>query len=260
MALVQVDLRAAFSSIVSRLPGKGDTRKVLEGLGAAARAEWISLASDELRSTSRDYIQSISQVALEEKRASIQLVGVLPNMVEQGWPQTDLRETVLTSPKAKTAAKGHRYLAVPFRHGTPGTKGSNVGPAMPKPIHNVAKTLAATMTAPGRPGMTVKGERLHAGMPMGRQARQILETKIRPWHTTSIYTGMIRKVATYGERAGGGPVMQASYQTFRTISDAVKRDSRHWVHPGIKARHLAEKVQAFVGRVATKVVSDAMMT
>jgi hypothetical protein len=183
-------------------------------------------------------------------------------MVEEGWPETDLRTTVLRSPHAHIAKDGSKYLAIPFRHGAPGSSGRNVGRPMPKPIHNVARYLAATQTASGlggQPSRQQAGDRLGlASSHMNRSARNILESKEKPWHTTSIYTGMIRKVSSYGKGAKGKAVMQSSYQTFRTISSNVRNAPEHWRHPGIEARELAVKVQTFVGSIAGQVFQDAV--
>lgn len=254
MPIIDVDIVKISSALLSRLPSKNDMTKALQALGAAARAEWISQASDELHSTARDYIQGIGEPQLGDNRVSITLAGALPLMIESGWPQTDLRTTILKSPRAKTSQDGHKYMAIPFRHGTPGTSGRNVGRPMPKPIHNVARHLAPTMA--GSQGQRAMGERLHAGMKMGQRARTILQTKERSWHSGSIYTGMIRKVEVYG-RSSGGVTTQSSYQTFRTISENVRRDARHWIHPGIKARRIIPRVQKLVAEIAPKVLADA---
>lgn len=254
MAILEVDTSKVATAVLSTIPTKRDLQKALKALGAAARAEWISQASDELRSTARDYVQGIGEPQVGENVVSVTLAGRLPLMVEEGWPQTDLRTTVLKSPHAKTAKAGHKYMAVPFRHGTPGTSGRNVGRPMPKPIHNVAKHLSPTMTSPY--GHKMKGSQLHPAMPMSQKARKILGTKEREWHSTSIYAGMIRKVGVYGKSAAG-PVMQSSYQTFRTISEAVKNDPRHWIHPGIRARRIIPRVQKLILKIAPKVIADA---
>jgi hypothetical protein len=259
MAVVKVNADKMVTAVVKLLPGKNDIQKGLQALGAAARAEWISQASDELRSTSRAYIQGIGEAVVGENSVSITLTGRLPLMVEEGWPQTDLRTTLLRSPKAKTSKAGHKYMSIPFRHGTPGTSGRNVGRAMPRPIHNVAKHLGATHSPARRLGL--QGPRqpaLHAGMKMSRKAKTILESKEKKWHSSSIYTGMIRKVAEYRNPDTGETSMQSSYQTFRTISENVKVDPNHWLHPGIKARRIIPRVQRTVRTIASKVFADAI--
>lgn len=258
MPLVRVDIEQMRRDVVRSLPAKSDVKKALRAIGAAARAEWISLAGSELKSSSRDYIQGISEPKFSERSVQIQLTGMLPNMVEQGWPETDLRTTVLRSPKAKTNKDGGKYLAVPFRHGTPGSGGSNVGLPMPKAIHQAAKGLQTTDrwgTVPRLSGSS----RLTLSTPgLTKPAIKILESKQKDWHSTSIYTGMIRKLATYGATQAGRKVTQTSYSTFRTISSSVKNDPRSWLHPGIKKRELAKKVEKYIKEVLPQIFSDAV--
>lgn len=262
MTLLRVNLNTMREEVISRFPSKRDVRKTLVALSAAARAEWISLASDQLKSSSRDYIQGIGEPVVGERSATIQLTGTVPNMVEEGWPPTDLRSTVLKSPHAHVSKDGSKYLAIPFRHGVPGSGGRNVGNPMPKPIHNVARHLAASQTTSALRELT--GSRRDFGGRLGlhsshmnKKAHAILESKEKDWHSTSIYTGMIRKVSSYGKTAKGKVTIQSSYQTFRTISSKVRNAPEHWQHPGIQARQLAVKVQDFVRSIAGQVIFDA---
>lgn len=255
MPLISVDLSKMRSDVIRSLPAKQDVKKALRAIGAAARAEWISQASNELKSSSRDYIQGIGEPKVSERSVQIQLTGALPNMVEQGWPETDLRTTVLRSPKAKTNKKGGKYLAVPFRHGVPGSSGANVGAPMPKPIYQAAKNLQGVNS----PVQRLAGTRLTLDTPgLPKKAADILGTKQKEWHTTSIYMGMIKKVAMYGATQSGQAVKQATYSTFRTISSSVKNDPRSWLHPGIKKRGLAKKVEKYVREVLPKIFADAV--
>ena len=264
MPSISVDVRAALRALLDVLPSPADTKKIATALGAAAYANWVELASDGLQSTSRDYIQGLTKPVLLPSAPGmivrLQLIGVLPNMVEQGWPRTDLRTTVLLSPKAKTSKAGHKYLSISFRHGAPGSGKRNVGSAMPKPIHNVARELAGTTTsykgdpAKYRERLTTQiGDQV--ALRGGGTVGDLLRKRSKSWHTTSIYTDMIRKVAAYGVRKDGTPNMQSSYATFRTISAGVKNDERSWMHPGIERREYAKKVQTQIGKTAAGIVA-----
>jgi len=261
MSIVRIDLSKLTGALAGALPHKADTQRVLQGIGAAAVQKWKRLAQTELTSSSRDYAAGI-QVFYEGNSAFVELVGTLPNLIENGFPGGDMRDWMLKSPKAKRGKNG-RYLVIPFRHGTPGTGGRNVGTAMPAAIHDVAKVLGATLSRPGvggRDGKTAWGERLHAGLSMGKTARKILLRKEKSWHASSIYTGMVRKEKTY-ERA-----TQSSYQTFRTISERVIRGEKdeqgkatqHWYHPGVAARRFAPKVQKHVEKLAMGILTQAL--
>src|SRR4029077_17592017 len=86
-----------------------------------ARAHWIQLAGETFKTTHQDYVNGSQEVEQENRlEASITLKGVLPNMLEQGHEAYDMKEGMLESPKAKTSAKGGKYLAIPMTHGGPG--------------------------------------------------------------------------------------------------------------------------------------------
>lgn len=257
MPILTIDISRLRRTTLGALPASADVDRVLAGIGAASRQRWIKLAQSELRSTARDYVQGIQEVEIKGRVASISLVGVLPNMIERGWPKTDLRTTLLNSPKAKTAKDGSRYMAIPFRHGTPGSGGANVGRPMPDSIYGYAKKLAPTLSRPTMGGgmkAVLYGGRLEPRANMKAEARAVLTTKAKPWHSMSIYRGMIRQQKTYAKAS------QSSYTTFRMISTNVRNGKAHWIHPGIQARRLAEKVQADIGKMLGEFVATSMST
>jgi hypothetical protein len=261
-ALITVDTTRAKAVILSAMPATADRDRILRGLGAAAVATWKKLAQQELRSTSRDYIAGISApVITKGEKVEVVLEGRVPNMVEQGWNGGDMRQWLLTGPKVKQGVNGP-YAVIPFRHGSPGTGGRNVGNGMPGPIYDVARKLAPTISRPGQAisgqggRTTIWGARLHPGMPMKSEARAILERTEKPWHATSIYMGMVRKA----QPTRGGRYQTSGFQTFRTISMHTREPGKHWVHPGIKARGLAKKVEEQMVALAHQIVGIATGT
>jgi hypothetical protein len=146
-------------------------------------------------------------------------------------------------------------------------KGRNVGTAMPQALRNPARRLAATLSRPGllhgrdQHGHTIYGQRLHPDVfRMSRKAKEILNTPHRPWHSTSIYTGMIRQEKYYKGTA------QSQYTTFRRISSKVSINRKtgqpataeHWIHPGITPRHFANKTQAYVESIAPDIITNVI--
>lgn len=251
--------------------GGDEINQVLEDIGAAARAEWVRLASKDKSSFRYDYINGIQEVSSPRPgRVVISLVGEVPHMLEDGAPRTDLRDILLGPhvPESPLGERGkHRslnddfYRAIPFRHMTPGTadepRGKTHGQEMGKPysgamaeadaaklgrdVYSQAKQLAASRTSPH--GGTAYGGRLSPGTggayPL---ANKTTGTK----HKTDIYAGMIREEKTY-EKA-----VQNQYVTFRTISTGVQDGS--WIRKPITARHYAEKVSAYAARLAPRVI------
>lgn len=262
-------------SIQAALAGMGATPKqaaqVARGVGAAAFATWKQMAQNELHASARDYMQGLQLEHANQKQVGwtsrIVLNGTVPNMIEQGWPGGNMRAWMLKSPKAKSTKDGGKYLVVPYRHGVPSTKGRNVGNPMPKDVYGAAKQLAPTFTSVFEPtsltgrlrSQTTWGGRLTrqglSALELSPKARQKVQDRLnelkRPWHTTSIWTGMIRNEAQY-EKA-----KQSSYATFRTISSR-SRDPRSWMHPGITARHFATRTQDKISGILTRVMLQVL--
>lgn len=259
-SLIKVDVGRMVTDVLGRVPRKGDTARILRGLTAAATAFWKKEAVTKLRSTSRDYVFGIQKPDVGPSKAVITLLGVLPNLVEQGFAGGDMRKYMLSGPRARIAKAGHRYLIVPFRHGTPGTGGRNVGRPMPPEVYAGARKLGATVSRPGeavggRPGRTVRyGERLgpsSAGLKAA--GRRILESKERPWHATSIYTGMIRE-----EKQFAKATQTTGYMSFRVLSEKTKRADEHWLHPGIRPRRFAANTARYVARITKDIVAASV--
>lgn len=229
-------LKINASRIVPVILGVVPTRAALNEqarhLGDAARSEWVRLAQQELKSTSRDYIAGIGepQVKRAGREVHISLEGMMPNMIEHGWPGGNMREFLAHAgaPNAKQGKEGQWYNHIPFRHGSPGTGGRNVGRPMNRKVWAAAKELGA-------------GQRLNHKKMVDTKLAKLITRKIRRWHHSGRYEGLTR--------TGGG------FMTFRTISEKVPRG---WVHPGIRARRLANKVQDFVAELAGHLMDEGL--
>ena len=142
--------------------------------------------------------------------------------IEEGSPEYDMKKSLATAPKARTAKDGSKYLIIPFRHGIPGTRGM---PAMPKAVYKLAKAMSFSHH------LGVVGSRLSAtghqvplfGYQWGDRLGKGLAPKSKPWHVTDPYAGMVRfKDATKAKTAAG-------YITFRVMSE--KSSARSWIRP-----------------------------
>lgn len=246
--VIQINLDHLKAQVLASLPHTADVERMVKGLGAAAMQRWKKAAQTELKSTAQDYIDAL-KLTQTRNRVTIELQPTvngkpnpIPLMVEQGWDGGDMRQWLLKSPKAHQGAKGP-YVNVPFRHGTPGTTERNVGRQMPKSIYQEAKQLQAQVGRPGpritrQGGATVvHGHRLRPHAGMNEHARALLNKLEKPWHSTSIYMGMIRKEQVTSKKKD-----TSGYFTWRRISQFSRDPENHWIHPGIDARHLAEKV------------------
>ena len=263
--LVTVDVSDLMAEVTRQLPSRADMMEIKRTVGTSALKFWRDQADKHLKGTSREYVQGLSY---KEKgtRAFITLSGQLPNMVENGFPGGDMRDWLLKGPNAKMGKNG-MYNTIPFRHGTPGTGGRNVGPPMPRAVYNAAKKLeeptrstAKKLTQQGGQPV-IYGHRLSPDMKNAtRRLKEILTTKKKPWHTTGIHSGMIREEKTYKNDT------QNQYTTFRRISrnrrsgkdpeSGQMRDS--WMHPGIKPRHYAMKTRDHIAKIMPGVLRLAM--
>jgi hypothetical protein len=233
---------------------------LLQDIAEAARDKWITTAGAELRTSRRDYLESIQAVELKKGVATIRLVGQLANLIENGMPQLDLRTTLL-GPNVRISEVGEYgkhltirptgevgyYRAIPFRHSVPGTGGA-VGPEMGsqykdvvedagklgKDVYGEAKKLKATVSDPYKG--TKWGGRLTAA-----DMEKLGVPKLKPHHSAPIFQGMVRERKTY-EKA-----RQTQYMTFRTISTLV---STGWIRPATEGRHYGKKVAEYVRQMA----------
>lgn len=218
--------------------------------------------------TSREYVQSVTltEYPLSATKilrggvvpvASVALVGWLPNAIENGISQFDMKPGLLRGRNAKASKEGGMYNTVPFRHGTPGSTGhagspmgsaeqrSGMSPAAAKQlgttIHNAAKRLSATTTHASS-GRTQWGARLPAGVGGAK--------KLKPIHTTDIYAGMVRQEKTYKLAT------QSQYSTFRRVSTSSA--SAKWIHPGIRPHKFFEAAAKRIPRIADRIFANAL--
>jgi hypothetical protein len=253
--MIDIHIDELIPSLLARLGSPELVEAILDDLAAGARAEWIRLARSGLGDSRADYIQGIQPVALERGARVIALVGWLPNAIENGIDRYDMRDTLLGpgSRLTKISKDGTRYGSVPFRHGTPGSRGGAgvpmgrpYGPSMGqesaaelgKDIYKAAKGLEASRLFRNKGG-THWGERLPAGM----------APRLAPHHKTDIHAGMVRVQHKYKKST------QSQYMTFRTISE---RNPEGWFHPGIQARNLAGEVETWINRRAPRIVATTV--
>ena len=95
-----------------------------------------------------------------------------------------------------------------------------------------ARALAPTLS-PSQGGRTQWGGRLPPG----------LAPKLRPDHHSDPLAGIVRREAAYSAAAAAGS--QSTYRKWRRITQWGKP----WIHPGIRAAHIASKVMAQMGQI-----------
>lgn len=246
--------------------------EVMRDVVAGARDHWIKLARERFHTTKVEYIDAIQEVEWRGKdSAAIALVGVLPNILEQGMAATDMHDTLLgpNVPVAPMGEKGKHerveggyFRAIPFRHYTPGagSYGAQMGKALAKlmgtdyskrigaAVYAAAKKLQPTLTDPYT-GKSAWGERLDAPrMAELQKRRKISIPKIKPYHASDPYSGMVRIQKTYGSKDPRST--QSHYKTFRTIAvdgGGNPIGSSPWIRSATAGAFLAKEVSEYVG-------------
>lgn len=199
---------------------------VVEDVATEFARHWETEAKSSLRQSRSLYVNAIN-VAKRGQFASVVYLNPaawLPNAIEMGHGEFDMKKGLLNSKKVKYTKKGKPYITVPFRFGVPSTIGDSTAFAgiMPKAIHNVVKRQA--------PGESLKmGDissqyKIPKSVALRNQVKSgIFTAAIQRSEKTSIYKGM--------QKTEGG------YVTFRRVSLA--SDSDRWIHPGFQAKNLA---------------------
>ena len=240
---------------------------IVRQLASAAVDKWARIAAKKLVTSRKVYQDGLQKPTFVGGTATVALIGTVPNIVENGMPETDLHDTLLgpNVPVAPPGQPGKRlrkdggfYRAIPFRHQVPGTIGLTGSPmgrayeregkvntaALGKAVWKEAKGLDPTLGEPY--GKVAYGGRLPAGVggayPLKRRAAP-------GYHSTDIYAGMIRSEKTYGE--GTKAKRQAFYTTFRMISTG----SPGWVRPKTSGIKAAPEVAKHVESIAQKAIN-----
>lgn len=237
--------------------------QIARELAEGARAYLIKFAGERLHSTRADYLAGIQAVQRDGKGVMINLVGALPNMVENGWDAHDLRSTLLGNNATgwKINADGRRYRSIPFRHKSPGAGpqgGQPMGSAYHSEMGVMSRSADNVVVEDSRKlgrkvyraaSRLVTSQESRAGM-AGRTALKAgLAPKLRAHHSTDIYAGM--KVNKQPIKGGGS---QKTFVTFRTITEG----GDGWIHPGIEARHFMDNMDKWIGEQAPKAIRAFM--
>ena len=262
--MIEIDIRTLFPAdlISSITPTMAEV--LVDDLAAAARSKWIALAQDRLHTSAGEYISNISEVKSAPGVAWIELTGAFPNMIEAGFGQFDLRDTLLQTGDdgVRTAADGGRYRSIFFRRavgkstGRTGPRltdlyaaelGKRQGQRLGAAAHRALKKLA-----PGKslaPGLSVRAHgddpRVRA-QPLQRGQLGPAGHPVQANHHSDLFAG------TYHfHQPGGG----SYYGSFRTIST---NQPDGWIHPGYTpGAGLVDEVSRYVGMIAPAMMEGA---
>lgn len=241
-------------TIISNLESAGSSGQKLPFTKEAIRAAtvdviqrtWIQYASGayvtysggsfRINVVTGEYVRSIQDGVRFPNDLTGEVFTTSPHgeSIEKGQRPRDMKQALLSSPKAKKGKNGSRYITIPFRHGTPG---ATTIPAMPRAVYNAARRLGYTRREQGLTGdarVYVWGGRYNQGVERDAQYGMRTHIGAHPGagyqHKSGIYEGMVRM----------GRPGHSQYMTFRRVSD--KSDPRSWMHPGTPPRPIREAV------------------
>lgn len=239
--------------------GKDEVESILDlavkDVAAQVAQAWRKEAARNLGSTRQQYVDSVIEVDSGKMSATIELVGSLANMIEEGAEPFDQKQALLSSPKAKTGENG-KYITVPFSLGTPTALKENFSTVLPDPVYEAI--LGKVQDIPTAGGMRTSG--LSEGeipSPYDQKVtKKVQIPKSKKFstytHKHSIYEGAIRQKSNV--------TGQNSYVSFRRVSE--NSDPMSWIHPGLEPRKFAEKaldrvnVPFEVGRTIDRILSN----
>lgn len=285
--MLEIDLAAIIPADWLTTMSEASLRETIIVAAEAARAKWIKLSMEKLRTSQQAYTAAISAVRVDGDVAWVSLDGLFPNMIERGFDPFDMRDTLLGpnvpvvdigGGKGKHRSKdGGFYRAIPFRmmggratgrnaQRTTDVYASELGEARAKKLGRLAekkmKTLAPTLSNPGQP--TVWGERLRTSSPTGSATALSVMGHghaLASGPSAPGVEGNMWRLVKHGGAEHKSPLFegamrfeqhyehatQSHYGTFRTISTNSKDG---WIHPGYQpGAHLADEAHEHAMRV-----------
>lgn len=197
------------------------SRTLVERMASRFVRDLTVAAKAKLRSTRAEYVNSIVVNKERYNIATVELMGVVPNMVEQGASPFDMKVGFEKSSKKTTKLDGGWYLTIPFQHAISGSVGEQFSSVMPDNVTNEARKLKP------KESMTM-GKLPESAQGKGFRPKIVMESKAfaEYKHKSAKYEGL-----TKSQKKG-----HSGYTTFRRVSD--KSDDDSWIHTGMPAMRL----------------------
>lgn len=213
----------------------GLLNQVVKELTAAAYEQWMLQAGKALHKSKQQYQRGLVVVSEGKFSGAVILNGTVPNMIESGCSAFDMKSGFMKGAKVKQGKHGW-YITIPFRMATPGASGFSEAFAgtIPTAVYQVVKQQPVIQSS--------SGAKRTAGLSFNTIPKDYQASKTRPEvataerkfeaykNKTSVYQGLTQTVGS-----SGGQIMG-----FRRAS--ANSDPNSWIHTGIKAHNLADKV------------------
>lgn len=246
--------------------GHHDRLRRMRAVADIILAAWKTEARAGIRNPAMmsAYLKTLAIRAVTEDSASVELPGVqataanpksavLARMAEFGMGPGgigtegpyDIRTFVLKAGTRKLrVGKSGPYVNVPFDMGPAGIK--EAGATAGKGGASAALKAARSLSAYDRPAQKGAMRALPAGMAAHGQNRTSGTT-----HVADRLEGVVRLVSTYSKGPDGVARQQTTgYRKWRRMSWT----GQPWMHPGIPAKHLGQKVAADLRNILAEVL------
>lgn len=231
---ISFDLTPVIATVqgLSQLQIEDMFKDVLSGVSEAVYFNWREEAHQSLHSSRSSYLRGLQQPEISENSAIIELIGVLPNMIESGASAFDIKKGMAKSDKIHFKKDGGWYISIPFRWSTAGSLGENevFSFKMPSSVYEVAKSLNKNESL-NKEDLPKNLRGLKTRPEIKSAEGKVIYGAYK--HKTNVYQGMVKQTSQYEK------VKQSQYVTFRTISNL--SDPMSWIHPGFQPKNLAEK-------------------
>lgn len=110
--------------------------KAVQALSAQTHAHVVQEAQQKLHSRREIFMDNLRLEQIDKNTWAV-VVGERAVWIEDGMPAHNQLQALLASPKAKTSAKGNKYLVIPFKH-------SKGGPSSTTPFQQSLVTMIKT--------------------------------------------------------------------------------------------------------------------
>ena len=195
-------------------------------------------ADKKLGATASEFKKGLHQpdsLTASSTKVAVQLVGVLPNALNDGFTAFDIKAKML--PHATHFTKdGEPYIDVPFNHAA-GKMDASVKGSMDSAVENKQQALKASgatphdvATAKARTSVVTPGKAFVKELNFGGK-----KVPVNVQHKSGTQDQMIRTASKAGSKT------VAKYTTIRRIS--ANSNPTAWWHPGFAGLHLMEKVE-----------------
>lgn len=255
---LELFLARAVSDAVELFP---NSLRAIAGLAQATQERWIAYASGSLPLPDGRTIQRRSG----EYAASIQIEVSYPGgdtmvryviysddpkarWIEEGFPAWDMHKILQTSHRARVSKRGHKYLIIPFRWGTPGTTvvGAYTGRELPQQVQQwwLEPTRQSSIITGTYTERSVQDQQTEVTRFTYRWGDQLTAADVRGLELDPDTKPGKHLVGMVRMRNPARAAIGSERITFRTMSEAAPEG---WRHPGLEgfapARHAAEWIE-----------------